>query len=78
MSENGLSEIIELQECGVRFANFYLDSGYQLLYVDTLTRPAILPTHEKKPGFPYARRGPVYVMGRTATVAHVDRPETVT
>ena len=69
------SEIVELEECGWRNANFYLGNGYQLLSVQNQARPASMPSDDGKHTTPYTRRGPIYVVGRPVAVERVSRPE---
>ncbi len=63
------TEIVELVECRISDANFYLKSGYKYLGYQGITSSS---TH--KDGTSYVRRGFVYILGRGKDTQHQNPP----
>lgn len=70
-----LKTIKEVQECGKRKANYYLDHGYILLDVQTATRGTKFNEHELTGQQYYARRNPIFVLGRPEGIKQAPNPD---
>jgi hypothetical protein len=65
---NELKDIVEIVEVGGREVNHFLNAGYRLLSIEQKTWLA------EARGTVYVRKDLRYVMGRTISVRHIDRP----
>lgn len=59
-----LLSIKEVQECGKKLANHYLEHGYLLLDIQTGTRIGKYPDDNKGGQNYFIRRNPIFVLGR--------------
>lgn len=64
-----LQTIVEVQDCGRKLANYYLERGYVLLAVTQLAHLI-----EKSPEFSFVYKDAQYVLGRTADIEHAPFP----
>lgn len=71
MTEDSLlTRYAELHEAGgYREANAYLAAGYDLLHITDRTAAKMKPDGSKQI---YVQRKPVFILGRTADVAHFE------
>lgn len=63
-----LNTIVEVQEGGKNFTNWYLKHNYILLDIQTGTRGQKFSQEDLTGQQYYVRRNPVYIVGRTADV----------